>query len=280
MFVSAVAGATGVQAADQKTIKIGWTAWSDAEAVTNIAKQLLEQRLGYKVELVMTDIGLQYQGVAKKQLDVMLMAWLPNTHKAYWDKLNGELVDLGILYDNAKLGWAVPDYVPASELSSISDLNKPEVAKKLKSQVQGIDPGAGLMRASEQALKDYSLTGYDLRTGSDAAMIVALDRAMARKDWIVVTTWNPHWMFSKYKVRYLEDPKKSLGGAEAIHAIGRKGFDQDFPKAAAFIKNFKIPLSDLEGIMAKAKESSYEKEATAYIASHPEMVAAWLKDAQ
>lgn len=280
MIVSAAAGATGAHAVEQKTIKIGWTAWSDAEAVTNIAKQLLEQRLGYKVELVMTDIGLQYQGVAKKQLDVMLMAWLPNTHKAYWDKLSGELVDLGILYDNAKLGWAVPDYVPASELSSIADLNKPEVAKKLKSQIQGIDPGAGLMRASEQALKDYNLSGYDLRTGSDAAMIVALDRAMTRKDWIVVTTWNPHWMFSKYKVRYLEDPKKSLGGAEAIHAIGRKGFDQDFPKAAAFIKNFKIPLADLEGIMAKAKDSSYEKEAAAYIASHPELVASWLKDAQ
>lgn len=280
MIVSAIGGSAGVQATEQKTIKIGWTAWSDAEAVTNIAKQLLEQQLGYKVELVMTDIGLQYQGVAKKQLDVMLMAWLPNTHKAYWDKLSSQVVDLGILYDNAKLGWAVPDYVPASELSSIDDLNKPDVAKKLKSQVQGIDPGAGLMRASEKALKDYNLNGYDLRTGSDAAMIVALDRAVARKEWIVVTTWNPHWMFSKYKVRYLEDPKMSLGGAEAIHAIGRKGFAEDFPKAAAFIKNFRIPLADLEGIMAKAKDSSYEKEAAAYIASHPDMVAGWLKEAR
>lgn len=280
MIVSAIGGSAGVHATEQKTIKIGWTAWSDAEAVTNIAKQLLEQQLGYKVELVMTDIGLQYQGVAKKQLDVMLMAWLPNTHKAYWDKLSSQVVDLGILYDNAKLGWAVPDYVPASELSSIDDLNKPDVAKKLKSQVQGIDPGAGLMRASEKALKDYNLNGYDLRTGSDAAMIVALDRAVARKEWIVVTTWNPHWMFSKYKVRYLEDPKMSLGGAEAIHAIGRKGFAEDFPKAAAFIKNFRIPLADLEGIMAKAKDSSYEKEAAAYIASHPDMVAGWLKEAR
>lgn len=280
MIVSAVGGATGVQAADQKTIKIGWTAWSDAEAVTNIAKQLLEQRLGYKVELVMTDIGLQYQGVARKQLDVMLMAWLPNTHKAYWDKLSSEVVDLGILYDNARLGWAVPDYVPASEVSSIADLNKPEVAKKLKHQIQGIDPGAGLMRASGKAIKDYKLDGYDLRTGSDAAMIVALDRAITRNEWIVVTTWNPHWMFSKYKVRYLDDPKKALGGAEAIHAVGRQGFEQDFDKAAAFIKNFKIPLSDLETIMAKAKDSSYEKEAAAYIESHPDMVAAWLKDAR
>ena len=99
--VAMIASATPAMATEAKTLRIGWTAWSDAEAVTNVAKQLLEQRLGYKVELVMTDIGLQYQGVAKGQLDIMLMSWLPTTHKAYWDKLSTEVVDMGILYDNA-----------------------------------------------------------------------------------------------------------------------------------------------------------------------------------
>ncbi|MGH8858008.1 MAG: glycine betaine ABC transporter substrate-binding protein [Polaromonas sp.] len=269
---------TQTEAADGKALRIGWTAWSDAEAVTNIAKQLIEQKLGYKVELVMTDIALQYQGVAKGQLDVMLMSWLPTTHKSYWDKYSSEVVDMGVLYDNAKLGWAVPAYVPESQVNSIADLNKPEVQKLLKNQVQGIDPGAGLMKASESALKNYKLDGYKLLTGSDAAMVVALDRAIKRNEWIVVTTWTPHWMFSKYKLRYLQDPNQSLGGAEAIHAVARKGFEQEFPKAASFIKNFKIPLADLEGIMLKAKDSSYEKEAATYIKAHPEMVEKWLKD--
>jgi glycine betaine/proline transport system substrate-binding protein len=269
-----------VQAQEKKTIRIGWTAWSDAEAVTNIAKQILEQRLGYKVELIMTDIGLQYQGVAKGNLDIMLMSWLPNTHKAYWDKLSSEVVDMGILYDNAKIGWAVPDYIPVSEVKSIDDLKKPGVREKFKSQIQGIDPGAGLMLASERTLKTYALDGYKLQTASDAGMIVALDRAMKRNEWIVVTTWTPHWMFSKYKIRYLEDPKLTLGGAEAIHAVARKGFDKDFPKAAGFIKDFKISIADLEGIMSKAKDSSYDKEATAYINANSETVNKWLANAQ
>ena len=174
----------------------------------------------------------------------------------------------------------MPAYVPASELNSIADMKKPEVQKKLKGQVQGIDPGAGLMKASESAIKNYGLDNYKLLTGSDAAMVIALDRAIKRNEWIVVTTWTPHWMFSKYKLRYLQDPNQSLGGAEAIHAVARKGFEQDFGKAAAFIKNFKIPLADLEGIMLKAKDSSNEIEAAAYIKSHPEMVDKWLKDAK
>ncbi|OGB30277.1 MAG: glycine/betaine ABC transporter substrate-binding protein [Burkholderiales bacterium RIFCSPLOWO2_12_FULL_61_40] len=275
-----LAGSPAAHAQEKKTIRIGWTAWSDAEAVTNIAKQLLEQRLDYKVELIMTDIGLQYQGVAKGDLDIMLMSWLPNTHKAYWDKLSSEVIDMGILYDNARLGWAVPDYIPVSEVKSIEDLNKPGVRDKFKSQVQGIDPGAGLMMASERAIKSYGLAGYKLLTGSDAGMIVALDRAMKRKEWIAVTTWTPHWMFSKYKIRYLEDPKQALGGGEAIHAVARKGFEKDFPKAATFIKNYKISISDLEGVMSKAKDSSYQKEAAAFIKANPEVVNTWLANAK
>ena len=257
-------------------IRIGWTAWSDAEAVTNIAKEILETRLGYKVELVMTDIGLQYAGVARGNLDVMLMAWLPNTQKAYWDKVSGNVVDLAVLYDNARLGWAVPTYVPESELGSLADLNKPEVLQKLHGRIQGIDPGAGLMRLSEKAVVDYGLAAYSLQSASDAGMVVALDRAIKRKEWIVVTTWSPHWMFARYPVRYLRDPKASLGGTEAIHAIARKGFDVDFPKAAAFLKSFRFTIPDLEAVMLRAKDSSYHAEALAYIQAHPDTVDHWV----
>jgi hypothetical protein len=45
-------GKSGAKPADSKALRIGWTARSDAEAVTNIAKQVIEQKLGYKVEQV------------------------------------------------------------------------------------------------------------------------------------------------------------------------------------------------------------------------------------
>ncbi|MEY2894219.1 MAG: hypothetical protein RJA98_4127 [Pseudomonadota bacterium] len=284
-FVGGTATAMALTAAGLRdasaaqTLRIGWTAWSDAEAVTNMAKQILEKNLAQKVELIMTDIGLQYAGLQRGQIDLMLMAWLPNTHKAYWDKVSGDVEDLGALYTDAKLGWAVPADIPVSVLKTLDDLKKPDVREKLGGKIQGIDPGAGLMRASEEAIKTYGLD-YKLLTASDSAMVVALDRAIQRKQWIVVTTWSPHWMFSQYKLRYLEDPKKSLGGAEEIHALARKGFTADFPKAAAFVKNFKIPLADLEAVMLKAKDSSYDKEAAAYLAANPAKVSQWLANAK
>lgn len=271
----ALAGTPLSVLAQAKPIRIGWTAWSDAEAVTNIAKLILEQRLAQKVELVMTDVALRYAGLERGQIDLMLMAWLPGTHQSYYEKVKGSVENLGALYTDAKLGWAVPADIPVATLKTIDDLKKPEVMEKLGGKIQGIDAGAGLMKLSEAAIKTYGLD-YKLLTASDAAMVSALDRAIQRKQWIVVTTWSPHWMFSQYKLRYLEDPKQALGGAESIHALARKGFSADFPAAAAFIRNLKISLADLEGVMLKARDSNAAKEAAAYIASHGEQVNRWV----
>ncbi|MGD8312532.1 MAG: glycine betaine ABC transporter substrate-binding protein, partial [Gammaproteobacteria bacterium] len=194
------------QAADKQTLRIGWTAWSDAEAVTRLAARLLETRLEQPVELVLLDIGIQYQGLANGDIDAMLMAWLPLTHKPYMDKLGDQLVDLGPLYTRARLGWVVPDYIPEDTLSSIRDLKDPQVARKLGHRIHGIDPGAGLMQASEKTLQDYDLDSYRLVSSSGAGMTAALSRAIKREKWIVVTGWSPHWMFARWKLRYLEDP--------------------------------------------------------------------------
>jgi glycine betaine/proline transport system substrate-binding protein len=262
-------------AADKK-INIGWTAWSDAEAVTKLAKKVLEDRMGYKVDLTMADIGIQYQGIATGKLDAMLMSWQPLTHKPYLDKVRQDVVDLGPMYTRAKLGWVVPAYVPESELKSIEDLKKPEVKQKLGGKIQGIDPGAGLMQASEKALKDYGLTDYQLISASDAAMLSGVERAERRKEWIVATAWSPHWMFAKSDLRYLEDPKGSLGGLESVNKLVRKGFYQEQPEAYEFLNRMVLPLADVEAIMFEAQNSSYEKAVDNYIKKNPERIDYWV----
>ena len=263
------------QAADKK-INIGWTAWSDAEAVTKLAKKVLEDRMGYKVDLTMADIGIQYQGIADGKLDAMLMSWQPLTHKPYLDKVRQDVVDLGPMYTRAKLGWVVPAYVPESELKSIEDLKKPEVKKKLGGKIQGIDPGAGLMQASEKALKEYGLSDYQLVSASEAAMLSGVDRAARRDQWIVATAWSPHWMFVKHQLRYLEDPKGALGGQETINKLIRRGFQQDQPEAAAFLTRMALPLADVEKIMFEAQASSYEQAVDNYIKANPERIDDWV----
>ena len=118
LLASVLALGVSMGAAAKEPIRIGWTAWSDAEFVTKLAKHILEDRMGYQVELIQTDIAPQYQGLATGSIDIMLMSWQPGTHEDYIKKVCTDVVNLGLLYTHARLGWVVPDCVPSLRASS------------------------------------------------------------------------------------------------------------------------------------------------------------------
>ena len=261
--------------AQRDDLRLGWSPWADAEVVSLMAEQLIETHYGVPVERVMADIGIQYQSVARGDLDLMLMAWLPGTHRDYWERVRDQVLDLGPMY-SGKLGWVVPDYVPANELNSISDLRDSTLAKRFGNRVQGIDPGSGLNQASEQALKSYRLADIELISASSAAMTAVLAQAIREQRWVVVTSWTPHWMFARYQLRFLEDPQGVFGGTERIHAVARLGLDKQFPKVTDFLSRFHIPDQELSAVLLNAQNTSAEEAVMSYIKLHPERVRYWL----
>jgi glycine betaine/proline transport system substrate-binding protein len=267
-----------VQAESKGTIKFGWTAWSDNEAIHNLAKVVLEDKMGYDVELTMADIGIQFQAVARGDIDAMLGAWLPLTHKNYLKKYCMDVVNIGPIYTHARNGWVVPDYIPKDKLNSVEDLTDPEVAEELDHKITGIDPGSGIMQASEVAMKEYGLddAGYRLISSSGAGMTSALARAIRRNEWIVVTGWSPHWKFNKWDLRYLKEPKGVLGGLERCNGLVRRGFYNDYPEVFDFLNRFSFPLEHLQGIMYDAEQTSYREAAKKYVKEHPERVNYWV----
>jgi glycine betaine/proline transport system substrate-binding protein len=274
--VSAVTFTMSAHAADP--IKISLVNWADTQAVTYTAKYVLETKLNQPVTLITADLGIQFQGVARGDVDLMLGAWLPVTHAAYYARFKDQMDDMGVIYTGAKIGWAVPDYVPESEVASIADLNKPDVKAKLNGTVQGIEPGAGEMAASEKAMKEYDLAGYNLIRASEAGMLTAVARAYQSNSWIVATVWSPHWLWQKYKMRYLKDPKGVLGGDEQIHGFASKQFAQKYPRANTFIKHYKLTLADVEQIELDGNANNdWSAAAKKFVDSHPEKVQAWLQ---
>jgi len=272
----AIGSATGAARAQSRTaIKLGFSPWADAEFVTKLAAKLIEDKLNTPVELIQVDVAPMYQGLARGDVDAILMCWLPQTHADYWARIEDRVERLGRLYGGAKLGWVVPAYVPEAELASIADLAKPEVRSKLGGRIQGIDPGAGLTRLSRAAIEAYGLD-YALQESGEAAMLSMVDRAIRRKNWVVATAWSPHWMFGKYDLRYLQDPKQALGGEEQVYAVGRKGLTEERPEVAGFLSRLNLPLDGLQKAMLVAQEKSYDAAVAEYIAAHPEQVDGWL----
>ena len=89
-------------------------------------------------------------------------------------------------------------------------------------EIIGIEPGAGIMELTKTAIEDYGLDDWKLIEGSSAAMVAELKKAYNNQEPIIVTGWSPHWMFSSFDLKYLDDPKGSFGGAENIHTTRKK----------------------------------------------------------
>jgi len=260
---------------ERRPLRLGWSPWADAEVISLMAKQLIETELGWPVERVLADIGIQYASVARGDLDLMLMAWLPLTHRDYWKRVRDRVLDLGPMY-SGRLGWVVPDYVDPDLVTSIGDLRQASIAARFDHQVQGIDPGSGLNQLSQVALKDYDLSAIKLVASSSAAMSAVLDQAIRERRWVVVTSWTPHWMFARYKLRFLSDPKRAFGGTEWIHAIGQPDLSALAPEVTDFLTRFRIPDADLAEVLLKAHQDTAQSAVDAYLDQHPERVRYWV----
>ena len=269
---TALVMAIGAAQAMAKEVSIGYVdGWSDSVATTNVAAEVIRQKLGYDVKLQAVATGIMWQGVATGKLDAMMSAWLPVTHGDYWNKNKDNVVDYGPNFKDAKIGLIVPDYVKAN---SLADLKSDD---SFKHKIVGIDAGSGVMLKTDQAIKDYDLSGYKLQASSGAAMTAELGRAYAKQQSIAVTGWVPHWMFAKWKLKFLEDPKGVYGAAETVNSIGSKELATKAPEVAAFLKKFQWQSKDEIGEVMLAIQEGAKPEAAAkdWVAKHPDRVAEW-----
>ena len=109
------------------------------------------------------------------------------------------------------------------DISSIEDLKDPDVAASIGGRIVGIEPGAGIMMATERAIEEYGLDNIQLLESSSSAMGKELLEAYEEQRPIVVTGWTPHWKFAKMELKYLDDPLGVYGGEEPIHTMVRQG---------------------------------------------------------
>ena len=215
----------GSNVGDGKSIELVYVEWDTEVASTHVIGKVLED-LGYDVTLTPLDNAVMWQSVANGESDAMVAAWLPATHGDLFEEYKDQVVDLGANFDGAKIGMVVPSYM---DIDSIEDL--PEVADELDQTITGIEPGAGVVKASENSVEEYGLDGWEVQTSSSGAMATALGEAIDNEEPIAVTGWSPHWKFAEYDLKYLEDPKEVYGGAEEIKTMARQGLEEDLPNA-------------------------------------------------
>ncbi|MCP1299462.1 glycine betaine ABC transporter substrate-binding protein [Chryseobacterium sp. S0630] len=255
---------------NSKYITIGMVdGWAEDVAMTHVAKAILDKQ-GYHAIIQKASTDMILASMNNEDTDLFMGVWLPYTHAKKLAKFPG-LVHLGTNYDNGRIGLVIPEYVP---VNSIEELNQHK--DQFNHRIIGIEKGAGLTTGTDKAIIDYKLD-YQQINSSTIAMITELQNAIQRKEWIVVTGWQPHWMFGKMKLKFLDDPKKIFGEAEQIKTYSRKSFAKDHPELAKFFSKIHFDDENMSDLLMKMEQSK-NKEATAkeWVEDHSELVQLWL----
>lgn len=254
----------------KEAISLSYVEWDTEVASTNVIAEVLKQE-GFDVTITPLDNAIMWESIANGESDAMVAAWLPNTHGAQYEQYQDKVDNLGVNLEGAKVGLTVPSYMNVKSIDELTD--------EANQTITGIEPGAGVVKAAEETLSAYdNLSDWQLETSSSGAMTVALGQAYKKKEPIVITGWSPHWMFAKYDLNYLEDPKQAMGAEETINTMARKNLKEDSPEAYRILKNFKWSKDDMEKVMLEINSGTDPvKAAQNWIKENPDTVKAWLK---
>lgn len=214
--------------------------WLAAHVIDNVA-----QELGYETEIVEAEMGLMYQAVASGSVNVFQDVCLPVVHQPYVDQYEGQFEIVGTYYKDAPSGLTVPTYV---DIDSITDLIGREA--EFNNRIVGVEPSAGLMLQTEEAVKAYGLDGYQLLESSTPAMLGEVTKAVSLNQPILFTSWRPHAMYINFDIKILEDPKGIYPRYDVQTAVNNN-LKNDAPDLYKFIEEFNVSLEEIEAVLTK-----------------------------
>jgi len=262
--------AAGQEEEEPEEVELLYVEWEGEIAATHVAQVVLEE-MGYDVEITAVDAGPMWSGIATGDADGMLSAWLPHTHSSYYEETEGQVEELSPVLEGARIGLMVPTYV---DIDSIAELN--DHADQFNNEIIGIEPGAGIMQATEDALEVYGMDNMSLVESSDAAMQSALAEAYDAEEWVVVTGWTPHPKEGRHELKYLEDPELVYGEVEYVAAIVRENLQEDLPEVYEFLDNFYWEVEDFADLMEWNAEGNEYENAQRWVEENRDLVEQWI----
>ena len=263
-------------------IHLGITDLTFHHATGAVVAALLEH-LGYSVRCSHAPHEENFERLRQGQIDMLASAWLPSSHGLYLEQVQQSVAtrELGLHYQPYAL-WGVPDYVPQSEVAEIADLLRPAVRARMTPVIQGIGPGAGITRFSQQIMQDYGLTdaGYRFLTGTQAQCIEAIETAIAERRWAVVPLWQPQFLHAQHRLRELHEPLGLLGGIDRAVLLAREDRLQHFsPQHLQVLDNIRLSNAQVAELDLAINRGGLQPQAAAqaWQAANPRTFGQWLE---
>lgn len=259
-------------------IKLGQVSLSFYAVTGGIVQHVLEKE-GYAVEVIEGSHADIYPKVGTGEVDILAASWLPSAHAGLYEKVEGSTFKLAKLYDDARLYWTVPSYVPAEQVSSVADLTKPAVKAKMPNTIVSLPESTGLTTVGRDVMKAYGLeaAGYQLKAAPPGEWIGTFKQAYEAGQWIVFPLWQPQWINAVFDLRILEEPK-GIYKSDSAFLVAHHGLKSKLSdRALKHLSNIRLSvpaITEMDRLM-NVEKLSPRAAAERWIAANPEVVASW-----
>lgn len=286
--------------AQKPTIKLAVNPWKASELNATIAKIILEEEMGYIVELVAIDENSQWEALARGDIHASLEIW-PSGHKANIEKyiqMQQNVDNIGFLGPIGKIGWFVPKYLVdeypqlATWEGFLDPTNVVLFADSEEGKGQFYTGDVSWTQYDEQIIKNLNLNFEVNILGSEEALIQKVESAYKDKSPIVFYFWTPHWAHSIFDLipvvlpEYSDDCYTDLSGgvacdypADQLFKATWSEFSDFAPEANQFLKAFRFTNQDQIGMLAavQLEKKSVEEVARIWVRNNEAIWRPWLK---
>ena len=287
--------------AEKVTVKLAENPWSGSQVNVAVAKILLEEEMGYPVEVVTIDENAQWPALASGDLHASLEVW-PSGHAdniAQYIDDQKAVENAGLLGPVGEIGWFMPAYLVEQDpdLATWEGFTSAEAASLFSTAETG-DKGQFLagdpswVQYDEDIINNLGMDFEVTVAGSEEAILAALDSAYSREEPIVFYFWTPHSVHAQFDLVQVELPAYSEecyataneGGidcaypSDELFKIVASNLKEEAPDVDQFLRNFNYSTKDQIEMIAAVEldEKSAEEAAQAWIEANEDTWQAWI----
>lgn len=284
-------------------IKLVDNPWMGGSINAHVAKIILHEKMGYPVEIVNVDENVQWELLAKGELDASLEVW-PSGHM---DDIRKYIVEqktiqnMGLLGVVGKIGWYIPAYMVEKHpsLATWVGFKDPHLVSLFKTAASGkkgqfLTGDPTWVQYDREIIKNLGLKFKVVQLGSEDALLRALDAAYKRKEPILFYFWTPHSAQIKYRLTQVALPKcqcresffvKINSGnidcdypPDILFKIASSGLKQKAPDVYYFLKSFSYTTEDQVSIitLVTLEGKSVDEAARIWVEKNPNKWKFWI----
>ena len=279
----------------EKHAILSWGQWSGEYMPLYVSKILLEDELGYTTEIADLSVPASWAAISAGEVDLFFSDWQPNQIDLK-EKYAGQIEEFSLLYANNLQGWMVPKWVSEQYgITSVSDLNDPEIAKMFDidddniGDVLGCDAAWKCAAITDEEIAGYGLADlYEQKYGAEAMITAAIEGAMKKNEPVLFYMYTPNPFFVRYpageSVVWLDDPKDFWPAAD-VYAISSVEWIKNNPEAIKLLEKVEFDPADIGWIMAQVEEKgdspeALEAAAREWMAAHQTAIDSWIAAAK